>query len=56
MRWHPYKAMESVNVRHCGIVVSAAAWDGTGCEFDSWLGLSKILKTPLRLTVENFNG
>ena len=24
------------DVRHCGIVVSAPAWDGTGCEFDSW--------------------
>ena len=23
-------------VRHCGLVVSAPAWDGTGCEFDSW--------------------
>ena len=23
------------NVRHCGLVVSAPAWDGTGCEFDS---------------------
>ena len=22
--------------RHCGLVVSAPAWDGTGCEFDSW--------------------
>ena len=22
--------------RHCGLVVSALAWDGTGCEFDSW--------------------
>ena len=21
---------------HCGLVVSAPAWDGTGCEFDSW--------------------
>ena len=25
-----------LNVRHCGLVVSAPAWDGTGCEFDSW--------------------
>ena len=24
------------SVRHCGLVVSAPAWDGTGCEFDSW--------------------
>ena len=23
-------------VRHCGLVGSASAWDGTGCEFDSW--------------------
>ena len=23
-------------VRHCGLVSSALAWDGTGCEFDSW--------------------
>ena len=23
-------------VRHCSLVVSAPAWDGTGCEFDSW--------------------
>ena len=23
-------------VRHCGLVVSAPAWDRTGCEFDSW--------------------
>ena len=23
-------------VRHCGLAVSAPAWDGTGCEFDSW--------------------
>ena len=23
-------------VRHCGLVVLAPAWDGTGCEFDSW--------------------
>ena len=23
-------------VRHCGLVVSAPAWDGTGCEFDFW--------------------
>ena len=22
--------------RYCGLVVSAPAWDGTGCEFDSW--------------------
>ena len=22
--------------RHCGLVGSAPAWDGTGCEFDSW--------------------
>ena len=22
--------------RHCGLVVSAFAWDETGCEFDSW--------------------
>ena len=21
---------------YCGLVVSAPAWDGTGCEFDSW--------------------
>ena len=26
----------SNEVRHCGRVVSAPAWDGTGCEFDSW--------------------
>ena len=24
------------NVRHCSLVGSAPAWDGTGCEFDSW--------------------
>ena len=23
-------------VRHCGLVVSASACDGSGCEFDSW--------------------
>ena len=23
-------------VRHCGLLVSAPAWNGTGCEFDSW--------------------
>ena len=23
-------------IRHCGLVVSSPAWDGTGCEFDSW--------------------
>ena len=22
--------------QNCGLVVSAPAWDGTGCEFDSW--------------------
>ena len=22
--------------RHCVVVVSAPAWDGTGCEFDAW--------------------
>ena len=26
------------NFRHCGLVVSAPAWDGTGCEFDSSVG------------------
>ena len=26
----------TITVRHCGLVVSAPAWDGTGCEFDSW--------------------
>ena len=26
----------SQHARHCGLVVSALAWDGTGCEFDSW--------------------
>ena len=26
----------SSKFRHCGLVVSAPAWDGTGCEFDSW--------------------
>ena len=25
-----------LTVRHCGLVVSTPAWDGTGCEFDSW--------------------
>ena len=25
-----------IYVHHCGLVVSAPAWDGTGCEFDSW--------------------
>ena len=24
------------SVGHCGPVGSAPAWDGTGCEFDSW--------------------
>ena len=24
------------HVRHCGLLVSTPAWDGTGCEFDSW--------------------
>ena len=24
------------HIEHCGIVVSAPAWDGTGSEFDSW--------------------
>ena len=27
---------ETVVVRHCGLLGSAPAWDGTGCEFDSW--------------------
>ena len=39
--WHLYASLlvgsERVNlVRHCGLVGSAPAWDGTGCEFDSW--------------------
>ena len=25
-----------ITIRHYGLVVSAPAWDGTGCEFDSW--------------------
>ena len=25
-----------IHVRHCGLVGSAPAWDGTGCEFNSW--------------------
>ena len=25
-----------MNVRHCGLMVSAPAWDAAGCEFDSW--------------------
>ena len=29
--------MASCSHCHCGLVVSAPAWDGTGCEFDSWL-------------------
>ena len=28
--------MYCVIVRHCGLVGSAPAWDGTDCEFDSW--------------------
>ena len=28
--------VEVTNIRHCGLVVSTPAWDGTGCEFDSW--------------------
>ena len=28
--------VEWLNARHCGQVVSAPAWDGTGCDFDSW--------------------
>ena len=26
----------SSKIRHCGLVVSAPAWDGTGREFDTW--------------------
>ena len=29
-------AAEKFEFRHCGLVVSTPAWDGTGCEFDSW--------------------
>ena len=25
-----------ITVRYCGLVVSVPAWNGTGCEFDSW--------------------
>ena len=25
-----------MHIIHCGLVVSTPAWDGTGCEFDSW--------------------
>ena len=32
-------------VRHCGLVVSAPDWDGTGCEFDS-LAVSDINYIP----------
>ena len=32
-----WEATEGDN-RHCGLVVSTPAWDGTGCEFDSWQG------------------
>ena len=30
------KTRSNTHDRHCGLVVSAPAWDGTGCEFDSW--------------------
>ena len=32
---------EQASVRHCGLVVSACAWDGSGCEFD-FLAVSDI--------------
>ena len=35
-RWCQSKVNCSSHVRHCGLVVSAPAWDGTDCEFDSW--------------------
>ena len=25
-----------LNTQYCGLVGSAPAWNGTGCEFDSW--------------------
>ena len=28
--------MHDCEYNYCGLVVSAPAWDGTGCEFDSW--------------------
>ena len=31
-----YPTLWMISIRHCGLVVSAPAWDGTGCEFDSW--------------------
>ena len=35
-RWYVSVPDRSVSIRHCGLVGSAPAWDGTGCEFDSW--------------------
>ena len=35
VRWKAIPRVEQ-RVRHCGLVVSAPAWGGTGCEFDSW--------------------
>ena len=36
--WCPVRrwAIRHWTIRHCGLVGSAPAWDGTGCEFDSW--------------------
>ena len=31
----PKSDLEAIITRHCGLVVSSPAWDGTGCEFDS---------------------
>ena len=42
-------------VRHCGLVVLAPAWDGTGCEFDSWQCLIYI-PCSLSLRLLGFSG
>ena len=33
---HFYSIVKYVKDCHCGLVVSASAWDETGCGFDSW--------------------
>ena len=37
-------------VRHCGLVVSAPAWDGTGCEF-RFLAVSDIYPMFIEPTI-----
>ena len=34
--WQTKQTNQKNKLSHCGLVISAPAWDGTGCEFDSW--------------------